>query len=59
VLTGLVLEVAISSRQVTRIAQEVGRPLVAEREHQVDQFQAHQLAPQVATRPALAVVSQA
>jgi hypothetical protein len=49
-------DVAINSRQVIRIAHEVDRQLVAERDHQVEQFQAHQLAPQGATQPALAVV---
>ena len=49
-------EVTISSRQLDRIAHEVGEQLQAERDEQVDQFQAGTLKPRVATRPALAVV---
>jgi hypothetical protein len=49
-------EVTISDRQLGRIAQEVGQQLQASRDQQVSQFQAGALEPQVATRPALAVV---
>ncbi len=49
-------EVTISSRQIGRIAQEVGQQLQASRDHHVSQFQADELEPRVATRPALAVV---
>jgi hypothetical protein len=49
-------EVTISSRQLSRIAQEVGQELQADRDHQVEQFKARELEPTVATRPALAVV---
>jgi hypothetical protein len=49
-------EVTISGRQAGRIAQEVGQQLQADRDHHVSQFQADALEPQVATRPALAVV---
>lgn len=46
----------ISSRQLTRIAHEVGHQLEASRDQQVQQFQDRQLVPTVTTRPALAVV---
>lgn len=49
-------EVIISSRQVTRIAQEVGRELEADRDQQTRQFQDRRLDPAVTMRPALAVV---
>jgi hypothetical protein len=49
-------EVTISGRQLDRIAREVGERLRAERDEQVEQFQAGALKPRVATRPALAVV---
>jgi hypothetical protein len=49
-------EVTISGRHATRIAAEVGHQLEAKRDHQVQQFLAHQLKPEVETRPALAVV---
>jgi hypothetical protein len=49
-------EVNISSRQASRIAQEVGQQLQAGRDHEVVQLQAHQLKARVETRPALAVV---
>jgi hypothetical protein len=49
-------EVAISGRQLDRIAREVGEQLQAERDEQVDRFQAGALEPRVETRPALAVV---
>jgi hypothetical protein len=49
-------EISISSRQLDRIAHEVGEQLRAERDELVDQFQAGTLKPRVATRPALAVV---
>jgi hypothetical protein len=49
-------EVTISGRQVTRIAEEVGRELQAGRDRQARQFQDRQLDPAVTTRPALAVV---
>jgi hypothetical protein len=49
-------EVTISGRHLTRVAQEVGHQLEAKRDHQVQQFLAHQLKPEVETRPALAVV---
>jgi hypothetical protein len=49
-------EVAISGRQLDRIAREVGEQLRAERDEQVDRFRAGPLGPRVATRPALAVV---
>jgi hypothetical protein len=49
-------ELAISSRQTSRIAQEVGQQLQARRDHHVAQFQARELTPRVETRPALAVV---
>lgn len=49
-------ELTISSRQVGRIAEEVGQQLQTQRDHQVGQFQARTLTPRVETRPALAVV---
>src|SRR5262249_32942555 len=49
-------EVAISGRQLARIAREGGGQLRAERYEQVDRFQAGTLEPRVETRPALAVV---
>lgn len=49
-------EVAISSRQLDRIAHEVGEQLQAERDERVDQLRAGALEPCVETRPALAVV---
>jgi hypothetical protein len=49
-------ELTISSRQTSRIAQEVGQQLQAQRDHHVGQFQARELPPGVETRPALAVV---
>jgi hypothetical protein len=49
-------ELTISSRQTSRIAQEVGQQLQAQRDHHVEQFQARELTPRVETRPALAVV---
>jgi hypothetical protein len=49
-------EVIISSRQVTRIAEQVGHELQADRDRQARQFQDRQLDAAVATRPALAVV---
>jgi hypothetical protein len=49
-------EVTISGRQLDRIARELGEQLRAERDDQVDRFQAGTLEPRVATRPAVAVV---
>ena len=49
-------EVSISSRQLDRIARELGEQLRAERDEQVGQFQAGTLEPRVEPRPALAVV---
>ncbi len=49
-------EVTIGSRQIGRIAQEVGQQLQAERDQHVSELQAHKLEPRVETRPALAVV---
>ena len=49
-------EVAISSRHVTRIAEEVGHELEAGRDQQTQLFQDRRLDPAVTTRPALAVV---
>ncbi len=49
-------EVSISGRQLDRIAREVGEQLRAERDEQVDRFQAGTLEPRAPTRPALAVV---
>lgn len=49
-------DLTISSRQTSRIAQEVGQQLQAQRDHHVGQFQARELPPRVETRPALAVV---
>jgi hypothetical protein len=49
-------EVTISSRQLDRIARELGEQLRDERDEQVDQFLAGTLEPRVQTRPALAVV---
>jgi hypothetical protein len=49
-------EVTISGRQLDRIARETGEQLRAERDEQVDRFQAGTLEPRVETRPALAVV---
>jgi hypothetical protein len=49
-------EVTISGRQLDRIARELGEQLRAERDEQVDRFQAGVLEPRVETRPALAVV---
>jgi hypothetical protein len=49
-------EVTISGRQLDRIARELGEQLRAERDEQVDRFQAGALEPRLETRPALAVV---
>jgi hypothetical protein len=49
-------EVTISSRHVTRIAEEVGHELEARRDQQTQLFQDRRLDPAVTTRPALAVV---
>jgi len=49
-------ELTISPRQASRIAHEVGQQLQAQRDQQVEQFQAHTLQPRVETHPALAVV---
>jgi hypothetical protein len=49
-------EVSISSRQLDRIAHEVGDQLQADRDERVHQLQAGTLKPSVETRPALAVV---
>ena len=49
-------ELTISSRQVSRIAQEAGQQLQAQRDDQVGPPQADKLPPRVETRPALAVV---
>ena len=49
-------EVSISSRQLDRIAHEVGEQLQTDRDQRRDQHQAGTLKPCVATRPALAVV---
>jgi hypothetical protein len=49
-------EVTISSRQLGRIAEEVGEQLRADRDEHVDRFRAGTLEPRVTTRPALAVV---
>jgi hypothetical protein len=49
-------EVIISSRQVTRIAAEIGHELEVGRDRQTQQFQDRQLDPTGITRPALAVV---
>jgi len=49
-------ELAISPRQASHIAHEVGQQLQVQRDQQVEQFQAHTLQAHVETRPALAVV---
>ncbi|MBV8576280.1 MAG: hypothetical protein JOZ58_14745, partial [Acetobacteraceae bacterium] len=49
-------EVTLSSRQVTRLAEEVGHELEARRDQQTRDFQERRLDPAVTTRPALAVV---
>jgi hypothetical protein len=49
-------EVTISDRQLDRIARELGEQLRAQRDEQVERFQAGTLEPRVATRPAVAVV---
>jgi hypothetical protein len=49
-------DLRISSRHVTRIAEEVGRSLEIHRDQQVQQVEARQLPATVETRPALAVV---
>lgn len=49
-------DLTISSRQLTRIAHEVGHQLETHRDQQVQHVQDQQLTPTVATRPALAVV---
>jgi hypothetical protein len=49
-------EVSISSRQLDRIAHEVGEQLQADRDERVDRLRAGALEPCVETRPALAVV---
>jgi hypothetical protein len=49
-------EVTVSSRQASRLAQEFGQELRADRDRHVEQFQAHRLKARVETRPALAVV---
>lgn len=49
-------DLTISSRQLTRIAHEVGQELKTNRDQRVHDFQNQQLMPTVATRPALAVV---
>jgi hypothetical protein len=50
-------EVAVSGRQVGRIAHEVGEQLQQARDQQVDDFQNHRLVPQTTVAPKLAVVS--
>jgi hypothetical protein len=49
-------DLTVSSRQVTRIAHEVGHEFESERDQQVQRLHDQQLTPTVATRPALAVV---
>ena len=49
-------ELTISSRQASRIAQDVGQQLQADRDDNVEQYQASELKPRVEMRPALAVV---
>ncbi|WP_165236060.1 LysR family transcriptional regulator, partial [Aquisphaera insulae] len=49
-------EVEISGRQLGRIAHETGAQLRARRDERVERFRAGTSRPQVATRPALAVV---
>lgn len=49
-------ELTISGRQVTRIAQEIGQELEADRDRRVEQLQNESLEPTVTTRPALAVI---
>ena len=49
-------ELTISSRQASRIAQEVGQQLQAQRDQDVKRLQAHELKPREQTRPMLAVV---
>jgi hypothetical protein len=49
-------EVTISSRQLNRLAAEVGHQLESLRDQEVAQLQKQQLTPTVATRPALAMV---
>ncbi|MBV8487778.1 MAG: hypothetical protein JO161_05820, partial [Planctomycetaceae bacterium] len=49
-------EVTISSRQLNRLAAEVGHQLESRRDQQVAQLEKQQLPPTVATRSALAVV---
>jgi hypothetical protein len=49
-------ELTISGRQAGRIAHEVGQQLKAQRDQQVEQFEAGKLKPRVETRAALAVV---
>lgn len=49
-------DVTISSRQLGRIAQEVGQQLQADRDHHVSKLKINALEPRVGTRPALAVI---
>jgi hypothetical protein len=49
-------DLKVSSRQLTRIAEESGRRMEAERDDQVRLLNDQQLTPAVTTRPALAVV---
>lgn len=49
-------EIRISSRQLSRIAHEVGRQLETRRDQSVQELRNKQLTPDVATRPALAIV---
>jgi len=49
-------EVSISSRQLDRIAHEIGEQLQADRDEQVDRLRAGTLEARVETRPALAVI---
>ena len=49
-------EVAISGRQVGRIAHEVGEQLQQDRDRRVDEFQNQQATPEVPVVPRLAVI---
>jgi hypothetical protein len=49
-------EVTLSSRNLSRIAHEVGQQLQAQRDQDVERLEARELKPRIETRPALAVI---
>jgi hypothetical protein len=49
-------EVTLSSRNLSRIAHEVGQQLQTQRDQDVERLEARELEPRIETRPALAVI---